>query len=72
LENYLKIQEHNSRDDVTFTLGVHHHADLTLEEFKAKYTGAIPHDPKEISKVSVINPNAKKIMTGQIPPRVGN
>jgi hypothetical protein len=42
VDNYQKIQAHNSRDDVTYTLAVHHHADLTFEEFKAKYTGARP------------------------------
>lgn len=38
--NLAKIAAHNARADATFTLGLNPHADLSTEEFRARYFGA--------------------------------
>ena len=38
--NLATIAAHNARGDVTYTLGLNGHADLTTEEFGLRYFGA--------------------------------
>ena len=37
--NLIKVNEHNARTDVSYTLGMNEFADLTVNEFLDKYTG---------------------------------
>jgi C1A family cysteine protease len=52
-ENLAKIQAHNARN-LSWTMAVNQFADLTAEEFKARYTGGI-RVPKKSLRASVAN-----------------
>lgn len=43
-DNLKKIQQHNAKETETYTLGINQFADMTFEEFKAKYLGTMVGD----------------------------
>lgn len=47
-ENLKLIDEHNAKENETYTLGVNHFADFTYEEFKAFYLTEFPQSSIEI------------------------
>lgn len=63
LKNFLEIEMINSSPKYTFKAAVFHHADLTLEEKRARFTGAKP----ELNKNGPKTPAPQVGLVGQSP-----